>query len=177
MLAMENKPTDRIERRSYSPPEGHQLDLEIVSVSDLRQRVGEGHLQRVHRIEFHMLICVTRGECTHLVDFKPVHCSPSSLLALHPSQTEQFDPDQDWDGWLVLFRPEFLLPSHNTVQVSDLKVAWGLEHLPEHLSLLEREHRIVMDAVLQMREDSWIEAPPAEVHALLRHQLYTLLSR
>ncbi len=177
MLAREKKQKDRIERRGYSPPEGHQLDVEIVSMSDLRQRVGKGHLQRVHRIEFHMLICVTRGECTHLVDFTPVHCRPSSLLALHPSQAEQFDADQDWDGWLVLFRPEFLLPSHTKAPVSNLSATRGLEHLPKHSSLQDHQLRFVLDAVHQMREDSRIEAPSAEVHALLRHDLHALLLR
>ncbi len=177
MLAREKERTTEIEQRGYRPPASYQLDLEIFSMSDLRQRVGEEHLRRLHRIEFHMLICVTRGECTHMIDFKPIHCKPGSLLVLHPSQAEQFDLEQDWDAWIVLFRPEFLLPPQVTAPVSDLKLAGGLEDLTEHLCLQEHEHRIVTDTMVQMREDSRIEAPSAEVHALLRHQLYALMLR
>ena len=99
-------------------------------------------------------------------------CSRSTRRRL-----SKFDADQDWDGWLVLFRPEFLLPSHTKAPVSNLSATRGLEHLPKHSSLQDHQLRFVLDAVHQMREDSRIEAPSAEVHALLRHDLHALLLR
>jgi len=49
--------------------------------------------------------------------------------------------------------------------------------MPEHMRLQEHERRIVTGAIVQMRKDCRIEAPPEQVHALLRHQLYALLLR
>jgi AraC-like DNA-binding protein len=76
---------------------------------------------------------------------------------------------------MILFRPEFLLPS--PAVAPDLKLAVGLERLPEHFPLRDDELRSVTDAITQMREDAGIDALPKDVHALLRYQLYALLLR
>lgn len=162
-----------IERLDYRPGATYQLDLEIFSVSNLRRRVGR-ELRFTHRYAFYQLLYVTRGECTHTVDFRPVRCEPGSLLVLRPGQAHNFGLAEDWDGWMVLFRPEFILSSPT---VPDLKLAVGIDGLPEHLSLRGREMRIVADTIARMQEDAGIEAPRTEVSALLRHQLYALLLR
>src|SRR5215213_1787303 len=100
-----------IEHRKYRPSGAYPLGVEIFSMSDLKRRTGKNHLSRVHRIEFHMLILVTRGECTHVIDFEAVRCRVGSLLLLKPSQAEMFDLASDWDGWIILFEPEFLFPA------------------------------------------------------------------
>jgi AraC-like DNA-binding protein len=164
-------------RLDYRPPGSNPLDLEIFSVSDLRRRVGKGFFQATHRYGFHMLLCVARGECTHLIDFEPVACKPGSLLAIQPAQAHRFGSDQRWDGWIILFRPEFLPPSNTTAPYSELRLASELESLPQSLWLQENELRVVTGTVGQMQKDSRIAAPSEQVHALLRHQMYTLLLR
>ena len=91
-------------------------------MAELRQRVDGGHFQPARRIEFYLLICVTHGKCTHNVDFKPVNCEAGILLALRPAQANQFDAEHDWDGWLLIFRPEFLLQLGTGNSVSDMKL-------------------------------------------------------
>jgi AraC-like DNA-binding protein len=164
-----------IRQLDYHPSTPYPLDLEIFSASDLRRRVRKERLRSTHRYAFHVLMCITHGTCTHLLDFKPIHCEPGSLLTWRPGQTHSFGLEEDWDGWMILFRPEFLLPS--PAAAPDLKLVVGLERLPEHLSLRDPELRSVTDAVAQMREDARIDAPPKDVHALLRYQLYALLLR
>jgi AraC-like DNA-binding protein len=163
-----------IRRLDYEPAKAYPLDLEIFSMADLRRRIGREALRSTHRYGFHLLLCVTRGECTHVVDFRPVHCGPGSFLALQPGQAHNLGLEEDWDGWMVLFRPEFVLPSP---AVPDLRTAVGLDRLGEHLSLGDHELRVVTDRIAQMREDAKLDAPPPDVHALLRYQLYALLSR
>jgi AraC-like DNA-binding protein len=177
MAIATGKQAGEIERRSYHPPAPYKLDVEIFSMSDLRRRVSDDHLRRAHRIDFHMLMCVTRGECTHTVDFKPILCRPGSLLVLQPSQVEQFDVERIWDAWLVLFRPEFLFMPLTPGTVSDLNPVAVLASLPEHLPLQEHEYRLVRSVASQMHEDSKADTPAAEVHALIRHQLWALLLR
>jgi hypothetical protein len=72
-----------IEQLNYRASESYPLDLEIFSVSDLRQRVGEGFLGSTHRYRFHMLVCVTRGECMHMIDFKLIACKPAQRSVRH----------------------------------------------------------------------------------------------
>lgn len=176
-MSAKKKPAD-IELLNYRPSGSYPLDLEIFSVSELRRRVGAEFLRSTHQYRFHMLLCVVRGECTHIVDLKSVGCKPGSLLACQPAQAHRFGFDQDWDGWVVLFRPEFLLSSlQPTAPVTGLRLATGLGRMPEHLCLGQHERRAVIGAIAQMREDCRIEAPAEQVHALLRHQLYALLLR
>jgi AraC-like DNA-binding protein len=124
-----------------------------------------------------MLICVTEGECEHVIDFKPVPGKQGSLFLLQPSQAEQFDLSRDWDGWLILFRPEFLF-AHSQVEHSDnLDIVAVLEGLPEHFVLYEPEYSIAINAIVQMAEDSKRQTAPSELNALMRYQLSALILR
>lgn len=163
-----------IQRLGYRPQAPYQLDLEVFSVADLRQR-GKEQVRMTHRYEFHALVCVTQGKCTQMVDFKSISCAPGSLLMLRAGQAHNYGQGEDWDGWNLLFRPEFVLPVLTTSR--DLKLALDLERLPEHMVLGSQDLQKVTDLLQQMREDTLIDAPREDVHALLRHQLHTLLTR
>ncbi|MGS5086155.1 AraC family transcriptional regulator [Hydrogenophaga sp. A37] len=163
-----------IERLGYRPQAPYQLDLEVFSIADLRQR-GKEQVRMTHRYEFHTLVCVTQGTCTQVVDFKSIACEPGSLLVLRAGQAHNYGQGEDWDGWNVLFRPEFALPVSTASH--DLKLEPDLKSLPEHMVLSSPDLQRVTGLVQQMREDTLIDAPHEDVHALLRHQLYALLTR
>ena len=163
-----------IQRLGYRPQSPYQLDLEVFSVDELRHR-GKEQVRVTHRYEFHTLVCVTQGTCTQVVDFRSISCEPGSLLVLRVGQAHNYGRDEDWDGWNVLFRPEFVLPV--STASNDLKSTLDLEKLPEHVLLSSHELRKVTDAIQQMREDTLVDAPLDDVHALLRHQLQALLTR
>lgn len=168
--------TAEIQKIAYQPSGSHQLDIEVLQVSELRSRIGRIQFGIAHRIGFYQLMCVTAGRCDHTVDFRPFPCTPSTLLNLRPAQAQQFDATHDWEGWLVIFRPEFLLPQQATT-VSELRMAVDLDALPQHLYLSVRESETITRSVNQMHEDARLDAPPADIHGLLRHQLYSLLLR
>ncbi len=163
-----------IQRLGYRPRGPYELDLEVFTMADLRHRGGK-EVRATHRYEFHTLVCVTRGVCTQVVDFKSISCTAGSLLLVRSGQAHNYGADQDWDGWNVLFRPEFVLPVSTTP--GDLKLAVDLMRLGEHVQLDGDELRKVTDSIEQLREDTRIDAPLADVHALLRHQLHALLTR
>lgn len=163
-----------IQRLGYRPQESHPLDLEVFSVADLRDRAKE-QLRTTHRYEFHALVGVTQGQCAQMVDFQSIPCGPGSLLVLRAGQAHNYGPQQDWDGWNVLFRPEFVVPVAATSHGPQL--APDVERLPEHMMLSGPDMAVVTGLVQQMREDALINAPKEDVHALLRHQLHALLTR
>lgn len=164
-----------IQRLGYQPKATYQLDLDVFTMTDLRQRGSKEMVRTTHRYEFHMLVCVTQGDCTQVVDFTPLACAPGSLLVLRPGQAHNFGPDEDWDGWIVLFRSEFVLPVSTPAR--NVKLAVDQESLPAHALLGGKELRAVTSAIEQMRDDAQLAAPPADVNALLRHQLHGLLTR
>lgn len=166
-----------IQHVSYRPPEQYALDLEVLPASELRRRVNNGYLSSTHRIEFHMLIYVTAGKFNHIVDFKSIACEPGSLITLRPAQVHRFDTESDWEGWLVIFRPEFLQPLQTMTLIDDLKAYGSLEALPSHQSLDKLEAYAVSECITQMYSDAHMSAQSAELHPLLRHQLCSLLLR
>ena len=156
-------------------PHGPALDIEVFRVSDLRQRTSAREIRAPHRYDFYMLVCVTNGHPTQWVDFQPVPCSPGSLLVLRPGQVHGLGDGQDWDGWLVLFRPEFL-PSDAQFS-ADLRPVFGLGQLPEHMVLAPDDFDATVEMLARMRQDATRTAPPQDIHALLRYQLCAVLVR
>ncbi|WP_274510123.1 helix-turn-helix domain-containing protein [Xanthomonas campestris] len=112
---------------------------------------------------------------TQLVDFKAIACAPGSLLIVRPGQAHSYGVKDDWDGWNVIFRQEFVLPAATTP--GDLKLAFDLGTLPDHVLLGGDDLKRLTDVIAQMREDTLMLAPQEDVHALLRHQLHALLTR
>jgi AraC-like DNA-binding protein len=141
--------------------------------------------------EFYMLICVTEGWCVQIVDFEPVSCSVGTLLALRPGQAHNFGSDEGWNGWIILFRPEILLPAMSVS--NDLGLVFDLDRLPKSLTLDADELNRASDAIVRMRDDSLIdtssrsglstldrnagtETLTADVNALLRYQFYAFVT-
>lgn len=165
-----------MERVAYAPPALYNLDIEVFRVSELWQRRKDEHFRHAHRIDFNLLICVTAGACRHTLDFAPIRLEAGSVLMARPGQAQQFDVDSDWDGWLVLFRPEFLLPSdawRRGRTDESAEAAW----LGQHLRLEADLARRVAESIAHMRTDSQLAVPTNPLHALLRHQLQALLIR
>lgn len=154
----------KIQHLDFLPPADPQLDLEIFSMADLRYR-GKEQVRITHRYRFHALVYVTQGQCTQMVDFKSVSCTTGSLIVVRAGQAHNYGQDKDWDGWNLLFRPEFL------------QCTLDLEHLPEHMVLNPDEMQGMMSLIQQMRQDAQIDEPQTDVHRLLRHQTHALLTR
>lgn len=156
-------------------PGGRELDIEVFRFSDLRRRFSSRQILALYHYSFYTLICVTEGEVTQLVDFSPLTCSAGSLLVLRPGQVHSFGSDEGWDGWMVLFRAEFL-PSE-TQTAPNLPPALAMDRLPDHLSLSAEDFDAASALIARMRLDAAIQAAPRDIHALLRYQLCALLLR
>lgn len=164
-----------IPRMGYRPQTAYALDLEVFTMGELRRRSSSQKVRASHRYEFHTLVCVTQGSGTQILDFRPIACAPGSMLVLRPGQVHNFGPADDWDGWIVLFRPEFLAPA--TAAPGNAKLGVDIGRLPEQVTLAPDELRTINGAIAQMRDDTQLEGPLDELHALLRHQLHALLTR
>ena len=164
----------KLDQLNYRPS-GRELDVEIFHFSDLRRRVSAEQILALYHYSFHTLICVTQGTVTQMVDFQQVPCAAGSLLVLRPGQVHSFGSDEGWDGWMVLFRAEFL-PSETQTN-ADLLPVLGLDRLPDHLSLSKADFAAVNEAIARMQQDAASAARPRDLHALLRYELCALLLR
>lgn len=173
-------PGEEIKRISYWPVPCRSVDAQVLSMRTLRRCVPAEDLFRPHRIEFHLLVCVTRGTCTHVIDCHAVHCKPGSVLVVQPGQIQKFDVTSSWDGSLVLIRPELLCtPVAPTLpgRISELNLISILAGLPQHFSLGGFEFRLIRKHLAQMHADSKLDVRAPQMHALLRHQICALLIR
>ena len=166
-----------VKQLDYHFASKRKLDIEIYSVSNLRHRVGDDRLQPTFRYKFHVLMGVTRGESVHTVDFKPVHCAERSILSIQPAQSHRFNFDHDWDGWMIIFRPEFLLSNQISKGFLDLKRMLDFDSSSGCLALDFEQFDVATNAVTLMQKDLNTEAAPENIHALLRHQLHALVLR
>jgi len=177
---------NRIVPVQYEPPAAYDLDLEIFPISALRQRADVQHRTHiVEHIEFYLLIYVTEGQCSHMVDFESIACTQGSLLVLRPGQIQRFDMNSDWQGWMLMFRPGFLQPllqssspqKVTTTLVAGLEIFNCLEKLSTHRMLNEDTQKAVLESIIRMSQDSRLRSDTKTLHMLLRHQLHTLLVR
>ncbi|MCY1282984.1 HTH-type transcriptional activator RhaS [compost metagenome] len=170
---MKNETAD-ITRLGYTPA-GRRLDVEVFPFSDIVRRSNPSKVRATHRYDFHLLLLVTEGNPTQIVDFEPVQCAPGSILVLKPGQVHSFGVNPNWEGWLVLFRSEFV-PTVSDVP-SDLVSGRLLERIPEHMALSRENFRAARNAIIAMADDARGDAPADVVHTLLRYQLCTLVLR
>ena len=160
---------------AYSPA-GRKLDVEVFPFSDIRRRSLASTVRATHRYDFHLLLLVTEGSPKQIVDFEPVQCSPGSLLALRPGQVHSFGEALDWEGWLILFRAEFL-PS-GADDHAELLPERMLESMPQHRVLTDLRYRATAEAIAILAADTQAALENrAALHALLRYQLCTLILR
>lgn len=164
--------TGHIETLPYRPPQQYALDLEVMTIDELRNRMPLGQRHFVHRIQFHLLVLVTGGRFTHMVDFEHYPCSRGTLLALHPGQVQRFERAPGWQGWVAMFRPEFLLPLPGPVVDGHVR-----ERLPTASIVGPLTLAAASEGLRRIHDDAEALPPTVETGALLRHQLYALLLR
>jgi AraC-like DNA-binding protein len=168
----------QIARVRYDAPAGYALDLEIFRLSEFRRRVSVEHLRKPQRVDFHVLLYVTAGRCTHMVDFESLACRQGTLLVLSPGQIQRFDAKSpDWEGWFVIFRPEFLPARVSATVISEQDALYQLADLSVHRTLSRSEQEAVTENLERMAVDARLRATTSTLHSLLRHQLLALLVR
>lgn len=173
----------------YQPEGSYPYDLEVFRVSELRRRTSREGMRRTYGYTFYMLILVTEGQCIQLLDFEPCAGQAGSLVVIRPGQAHNFGEREDWDGWILLVRPEFLWPASSD---ESRRSEFNIERLPACLQVDTDGLTRATTAIEWMRQDAaahhpdgldparrdhgqsaeWVEA----VQAHLRHAFYALVS-
>lgn len=158
----------------YTPPSSYALDVEVVSAAELRRRVAAVPDRGVERVDFQVVLHVTRGTYRHMVDFDVHRCGPGSVLVLSPGQAHRFGEPSSWDGWMLIFRAETLAPGDGP---GSFAIARHVADLPTHLHLERDAREAVAETIRRMTCDARLRAPRRIVASLLASQLETVLLR
>lgn len=159
---------------NYSAPADYSLDIEIITFDELLKRASKNRLASLHRVTFNHLLVVTEGNCTHTVDFKPITCIPGHWLLIQAGQVQRFDVATDWQGWLVLYRLEFLSAQ---TEIKGARADDLFQSLPTLLHLADDEHQAGVTTIAQMASDARKYGYRPDGHRLIQAGLYWLLKR
>lgn len=146
------------------------LGLEVTTLGALRERAAPGlHLVRPQRPEFHLLMLITAGMGTHMVDFTEHTLAPGSVVWVRPGQVQRFEAGSALQGPLLLFQPDF--PPPGTAADSPFGPAhWRLTVQGRLLATTAAQHLAHEYAALT-------HAPTRTASRLLSHLLAALLHR
>ncbi|MFD7256775.1 AraC family transcriptional regulator [Streptomyces sp. NPDC059874] len=164
--------------RGYRNPTRPDLGLEVLAFVDLRHRLPGQEFTRVHRLDFHHLTLVHRGEGTGMVDFVDRPCRPGTLLHIRPGQVQRLPttPDgdpADLDATIVLFTADFPPRLPATARVTDDPfgpATWQLDR-DDH----DRFQRALADLTTEYATPP--DQEPEITKELLRHLLAGILLR
>ncbi|GGY51487.1 helix-turn-helix domain-containing protein [Streptomyces djakartensis] len=156
------------------------VELSVGGVGMQIGPMGTGHtwhadapLERVHRIDFHVVMLFGEGPVRHMVDFTEYEATAGDLLWIRPGQVHRFSPSSEYRGTVLTMQPGFL--PRSTVEATGLyrydlppllrPDAAGLTGLRNSLARLQDEY-----------EDT--ATLPLSLHtAVLRHSLTAFLLR
>lgn len=84
--------------------------FDLIKLEDLFQREHPDHSpERLHKVEFFILILITEGQGYHTVDFTHYKFKKGSLLTIRKDQIHKFHKSNGVKGYLLLFTDEFLV--------------------------------------------------------------------
>ncbi len=130
-------------------------------------------LERVHRIDFHVVMLFDDGPVTHMVDFAEYEATAGDLLWIRPGQVHRFSRTTEYRGTVLAMQPGFL--PRTTVE------ATGLYHydLPPLLRPDAAQLAGLRAALAQLgREYEDTATLPIGLHtSVLRHSLTAFLLR
>ncbi|KUO10195.1 helix-turn-helix domain-containing protein [Streptomyces sp. DSM 15324] len=134
---------------------------------------GDTPLDRVHRIDFHVVMLFDDGPVHHMIDFAEYEATAGELLWIRPGQVHRFSRSSGYRGTVLTMQPGFL--PRATVEATGL-YRYDLPPLlrPEGPQLASL--RAALGHLQREYEDSAL-LPPALHTAVLRHSLTAFLLR
>lgn len=89
-----------------------QLDIEILTFSETLQKLNMAKLHNpfaAHKIEFYIIIIVTKGNYSHFVDFKFYNLRKGNILFVAKNQVHHFtDSLKDTEGFSIILNSDYL---------------------------------------------------------------------
>ncbi|MEH0574185.1 MULTISPECIES: AraC family transcriptional regulator [Streptomyces] len=133
-------------------------------------------LDRVHRIDFHVVMLFDDGPVRHMIDFAEYEATAGDVLWIRPGQVHRFSKSSEYRGTVLTMQPGFL--PRATVEATGLY----RYDLPPLLHPRERELAGLRAALTHLQgeyDDGGADGTlPVSLHtAVLRHSLTAFLLR
>lgn len=103
--------------RSAATPD---FGFEALDLSEVVQRIGEGHFARPRRLSFFQVMLLERGSASQEVDFVRHEVRPGLVAFTRPGQVQRLSTSKDSQGRLLLLEPAFLSFGERTPDPKDI---------------------------------------------------------
>ncbi|MFB8179675.1 helix-turn-helix domain-containing protein [Streptomyces sp. NPDC055966] len=134
---------------------------------------ADAPLERVHRIDFHVVMLFTEGPVRHMIDFAEYEASAGDLLWIRPGQVHRFSRESAYHGTVLTMQPGFL--PRATVEATGL-YRYDLPPLLHPDAARLTALQAALDQLRREYEDT--ATLPLSLHtAVLRHTLTAFLLR
>ncbi|KMS77002.1 transcriptional regulator [Streptomyces viridochromogenes] len=152
---------------------GVGMQLGPMGGGDHTWHADEAPLERVHRIDFHVVMLFSQGPVRHMIDFTEYEAGPGDLLWIRPGQVHRFSRASEYRGIVLAMQPGFL--PRATVEATGLY----RYDLPPLLHPDEARLTALRSSLAQLqREYEDTTTLPLSLHtAVLRHSLTAFLLR
>ncbi|MDQ0936890.1 AraC-like DNA-binding protein [Streptomyces turgidiscabies] len=84
------------------------VGMQVGAMSPDRTWHEDVPLERVHRIDFHVVMLFDDGPVTHMVDFAEHEATAGDLLWIRPGQVHRFSRTSEYHGTVLTMQPGFL---------------------------------------------------------------------
>jgi AraC-like DNA-binding protein len=134
---------------------------------------ADAPLERVHRIDFHVVLLFGEGPVRHMVDFTEYEAMAGDLLWIRPGQVHRFSRTSEYRGTVLTMQPGFL--PRATVEATGL-YRYDLPPLLRPDAAQLAGLRGALEQLRREYEDT--DTLPLSLHtAVLRHSLTAFLLR
>lgn len=171
------KKTSEITNIGFNPPSNTRLEVEALSIEELRRRAPAEHFKKLQRADFYRLIGVLEGHTTPMVDFSSFAAQAGDWLLVCPGQVFRYDFSRPWSGWLLVFRPDTLSATGPARVADDFDLLRRVEDLACHHSLDRESHMWMHRSLQQLQHDGTQTVDVPLRNELLRLQLRSTLLR
>ncbi|MEU6818568.1 AraC family transcriptional regulator [Streptomyces sp. NPDC046860] len=149
------------------------VGMQVGAMGEDRTWHADAPLDRVHRIDFHVVMLFTEGPVRHMIDFAEHEAGEGDLLWIRPGQVHRFSRTSRYRGTVLTMQPGFL--PRATVEATGL-YRYDLPPLlhPDPAQLAALKHSLAQLG----REYEDTSTLPLSLHtAVLRHSLTAFLLR
>jgi len=150
----------KIQRLGFQKSSNDLLDFEIVDLHDFFKTRSMGHLSRVFRLDFYILMYITSGEGKHEIDFITYDIKEGDVILIAQNQVHRFIECADLTGYILLFTEDFLY-SHSEFSIQTFMDQFNTPLNSPVISInvnKEETNRILIDLLYkeyQMEDESY----------------------
>lgn len=145
-----------IPKLKFRNKKNKQLGFEIVTLKEFFKEEDIDFITKPYRTEFYNMIYVTKGECTHEIDFIEYTANKGEILIIPNKRIHRYSRfDNDIEGYLVMFTEEFLCKFLSD-DIYEIKELFNDTYLNPCLAL-SSEHNLVLEKLLDTMVDIYTQ--------------------